>query len=155
MATLSAYKSAPQTLVQTNQRYVVAFTQGGLTGGFVSSTTIGVTASAFGDTDGSTGITAGTAKLKNVYCTSTSSNAIWCIQAGSTGSNINTLGIPASSMMTVWGVNGPITENSDNGQYSSMMSLAEGKVTVTLDNSTEDGRPVNVASGTLILEFNI
>ena len=152
MAALPIYKSAPQTLVQTNKRYVVAFTQGGLTGGFVSSTTIGVTASAFGDTDGSTGITAGTAKLKNVYCTSNSSNAIWCIQAGSTGSNINSFDIPTSSMITVSGV---VTENSDNGEYSSTMSLAEGKVTVTLDNSTEDGRPLNVASDTLILEFNI
>lgn len=151
MASPPVYKSPPQTLVQTNKRYVVAFHQGGLTGGFISSTTIGVTASAFGDTDGSTGITAGTAKLKNVYCTTSSSNAIWCVQAGSTGSNINTLGIPASSMMTVSGV---VTENSDNGQYSSTMSLAEGKVTVTLDNSTE-GTPGNFACGTLILEFNI
>ena len=151
MAAPPVYKSPPQTLVQTNKRYVVAFNQGGLTGGFVSSTTIGVTASAFGDTDGSTGITAGTAKLKNVYCTTSSSNAIWCVQAGSTGSNIASFDIPASSMMTVSGV---ITESSDNGQYSSTMSLAEGKVTVTLDNSTE-GTPGNFASGTLILEFNI
>lgn len=150
MAAPPVYKSPPQTLVQTNKRYVVAFTQGGLTGGFVSSTTIGVTASAFGDTDGSTGITAGTAKLKNVYCTTSSSNAIWCVQAGSTGSNIN-FDIPTSSMITVSGV---VTESSDNGQYSSMMSLAEGKVTVTLDNSTE-GTPGNFACGTLILEFNI
>ena len=151
MAAPPVYKSPPQTLVQTNKRYVVAFNQGGLTGGFVSSTTIGVTASAFGDTDGSTGITAGTAKLKNVYCTTSSSNAIWCVQAGSTGSNIGIFDIPTSSMITVSGV---VTESSDNGQYSSMMSLAEGKVTVTLDNSTE-GTPGNFACGTLILEFNI
>lgn len=148
-------------IVNTNSRYVVMVEAGGVTSQTSTSITFGVTASAFGDIAGTSGITSGTAKLfKSFSCVGIGSSfqndaghtSMWTVSSGTTGTKLSMGMAVNNSLMFI----GSGVGNMDlNGEWSIPQPTSEGKVTVSLDNSLDTKVGGNWAYGSIFLEFTI
>jgi len=159
MAGVSQYISV-NNIVRKNNRSVFLISAGGVSGDAITGylpITIGVTASAFGDLLGSSGITAGTAKLGAIWVSSggiaagAANYTCWSIASG--GTAIHTNSADKSNLMLM--VRTPVgNDEHAYPKYSIPQVLSDGKVTVTLDNQAANNSGL-YGYGCMFVEFTI
>jgi len=144
-----------RTLVSTSNRCVVGVFADGVSADQTTgyrTIRLGVTASAFGDLSGASGITAGTAKLTSVYASIGGISGVtahWLICAGAT---FSVLDLTATNrILTVRGVG---NDDFSKNQYFDQYPTWDGNITVVLDNrETNNVSQSYTANGSLFLEF--
>ena len=147
-------------VVSKSNRCVFLITASGVSGDAITgwrAITLGITASAFGDLTGDSGITSGTAKLASVYSSAGGAAAgavnyaSWTVASGATATHTNA----ADKTAQMFGVHSAVGSDDYAKMNASIRQVyPEGKVTVTLDNMRANNSTL-YAYGTMILEFMI
>jgi len=140
-----------QDILRTNKRYVTKIVASGVPTSTAESITLGLTASAFLDAEGTTGV-----KLHSVMSTANAAAVAgwyWTARWGNTYTG-GTYGQNAGDCLFATGVDTELffEPRFSHSRTGVKAQLESGTITISLDNS---GNEFSTANGTIILEFTI
>jgi hypothetical protein len=142
-----------QDILRTNKRYVTKIVASGVPTSTAESITLGLTASAFLDAEGITGMAV---KLHSAMSTANPSAVAgwyWTARWGNTYTG-GTYGQNAGDCLFATGVDTELffEPGFSHSRTGAKAQLESGTITISLDNS---GNEFSTANGTIILEFTI